>query len=157
MMRSLVQSMGYLTGPDDVGPRDPPGGAQVDSHGDSSSVHHGPDDRSLEPDLPVGTSVMVLIYPLMGGHMPGVGVASPGWTHAPHCHVTDLDGQLVTERGDITDLSDAMLDDSGDALLAAQGFQPVIAIDATTLAVTATTRRRRAPVCTQWSRAAARW
>jgi hypothetical protein len=52
--------------------------------------------------------------------------------------VTDLDGRLLTERTDVTDLSDVVLDDGGDTLLAAQGFHQVIAIDAATLTITAT-------------------
>jgi hypothetical protein len=52
--------------------------------------------------------------------------------------VTDLDGNLVTERGDIADLSDMVLSDDGATLYAAQGFERVIAIDAASLDVTAT-------------------
>lgn len=49
--------------------------------------------------------------------------------------VTDLEGHLISQVGSVTDLSDLTLSDDGATLLAAQGFDRVIAVDLNTFAV----------------------
>jgi hypothetical protein len=52
--------------------------------------------------------------------------------------VTDLDGRLQTRVTSVTDVSDVVLSDDRRTLFVAQGFDRVTALDADTLAVTAT-------------------
>lgn len=49
--------------------------------------------------------------------------------------VTDLEGHLVSQVGSVTDLSDLTLSDDGATLLAAQGFDRVIAVHLDTFAI----------------------